>query len=251
MISRHLGFAVLALAGLLWEPLVRPTVAAGPNPQIVQITVNSVSAKSGATIDLTARLDKVNGLPIGSQALRFKVDATDLGIRWTDRAGIASARFTLPAKMSVGAHTITAIFDGNGLYRANSAVGTLTVLPTNPPPAAPPGPPAPPSPPRPSPGPNPAVTVIAAPVATAKRGSSVNLTAILSQAGGRPIGAQPLRFKVGATDLGIRWTDQSGKATVVYKIPSNMAKGRHAVTVTYDGNGLYRPSSGPGTLTVQ
>jgi large repetitive protein len=240
MFFRKLMLAAVQIACLTAALFAVPQMGqAGPNPQVVLITVPSVTVtKKGTSVTLSATVKNTSGRGIGSLPLHFYVDATNLGVRYSNSAGTATATFFVSNTMAAGPHTIKVTYAGNGLYGPNSGVGTLTVQTGG-------GGTSPPS------GPNPQVTVIGVDPVSGRRGRTVTLVATLTEAGGRPIGSQPLQFKVDSINLGVRYTASNGKATATFTIPNTLTPGRHSITATFAGSGLYRPSAGYETLTVQ
>ena len=91
-------------------------------------TPSNVSGKAGATVSLKAKLIRTTdkALLVG-RAIRFQIDSVDVGTATTDGEGVALFSYTIPTDMTKGAHTITALFDGENLYAKSSGGKTLTV----------------------------------------------------------------------------------------------------------------------------
>ncbi len=100
------------------------------NKTATKITVESPSGKVGTSGNLKATLtQKSNGALLNGKTVRFQIDGADAGLAVTS-AGGALLPFTITNALSVGTHTLTAIFDGDSVYlNASSSGGTLTVKP--------------------------------------------------------------------------------------------------------------------------
>lgn len=93
------------------------------------IIIGSVSGKVGSTVYLKAKLLRSSdNAPLEGKTVRFQIDGADVGAGVTDGSGLAVLAYVIPITLSVGAHTITVIFDGDALYLSSSNSGaTLTV----------------------------------------------------------------------------------------------------------------------------
>jgi hypothetical protein len=92
------------------------------------VSVGSVTGKRGTTVTLSATLRRAtDGVPLYGATLKFKVDGLVVGSALTDGSGVARLNYSIPTTMSVGTHTINAVFSGSSLYNASSGTDTLTV----------------------------------------------------------------------------------------------------------------------------
>ncbi|MCX6378837.1 MAG: Ig-like domain repeat protein, partial [Armatimonadetes bacterium] len=93
-----------------------------------KLTVSSVTGRVGATILIKGKLTRItdNAL-LNAKAVRFEIDGVEVGSAVT-ASGIAPLSFTIPNTLTVGVHTLKALFDGDVFYSATDSVGaTLTV----------------------------------------------------------------------------------------------------------------------------
>ena len=185
-------------------------VTAAPNPSVFGQTVTFT-----ATVAATA---PAAGIPTGT--VTFKDGATTLG---TGTLSGTSASFTT-STLSVGAHTITAVYDGDGSFNPSTSPpltqtvnkGATTTAVTA--------------------APNPSVF-----------GQSVTLTAtvaVTAPAAGTLTGT--VTFKDGATTLG------SGpvSGTTATFATSALTVGSHSITATYDGSASFNTSTSTA-ITLQ
>ncbi|MDW8320079.1 MAG: Ig-like domain repeat protein, partial [Armatimonadota bacterium] len=92
------------------------------------VSVADVSGRRGDTVSLKAVLKRAHdGALIVGSTLNFAVDGTTVGSAVTNSSGIASVNYTIPAGMSLGAHSITVTFAGDDPLNPSRGTGTLTV----------------------------------------------------------------------------------------------------------------------------
>lgn len=186
------------------------------------ITVTTVSGFIGSTVTLKATL-KAGAIGLASRTVRFRVDGVSVGTTTTaaDTTGIATMPHVLAE--TIGAHVLTAEFDGDGTYApAKSTAGTLTVKAI--------------------------VTMITVTNATATPGGPVNLVATL-KAGATPLNGKTLNFKLDGTATGSAVTNALGVATLPHT--ATESAGVHTLTVSFAGDSTYAASTKDGTLTVR
>ena len=102
-------------------------VAAGPFPRATTVTVSNVAGNRNQTVNITATLRLTNGVGLGSLPVEMTVGSSPIGLRWTDRNGVATWSYRIPGYMAKGNHQIVATSRGNGLNSFSTGVGTLTV----------------------------------------------------------------------------------------------------------------------------
>ena len=93
-----------------------------------KLTISSVTGRVGATILMKGKLTRItdNAL-LNAKTIRFEIDGVEVGSAVT-ASGIAPLSFTIPNTLTVGVHTLKALFDGDVFYSATDSVGaTLTV----------------------------------------------------------------------------------------------------------------------------
>jgi hypothetical protein len=82
-------------------------------------------------------------------------------------------------------------------------------------------------------------------------GGTVELRATLQRTdSGAGIAGKRLQFAVDRTTVGTAVTDSGGAATLAYTVPLDMPLGLRAITVTFDGDTDYNPSSNTGPFSV-
>ena len=84
---------------------------------------------------------------------------------------------------------------------------------------------------------------------TLQYGKPINLTGLLHLSNGLPLLQTPLVFNLDAVDLGMDYTDASGKALFPAPNSPQYKVGTHPITVTFIGNGLFNAAS-PATATL-
>ncbi len=95
-----------------------------------KLTIESPSGKVGVSGTLKATLTrKSDGALLSGKLVRFQLDGVDIGTT-TTVSGVALLPFTITNSLTIGTHTLTALFDGDSLnLNTASTGGTLTVLP--------------------------------------------------------------------------------------------------------------------------
>ncbi len=92
------------------------------------LAANSATRARGQIQVLSARLkNSQNGNYLSGKTVTFKIDGTTVGTGTTGADGYARYSYTVPANATVGAHTITAVFDGDTDYNTSTGSATLTV----------------------------------------------------------------------------------------------------------------------------
>ncbi len=181
--------------------------------------VSSVNPASyGGSTTFTATVSSTAGTPTGT--VTFHDGATVLGAGTLDGSGQTTF---LTSALSVGNHTITAIYGGDGNFiTSTSPVLTQSI------------------------GMNASATALVSSANPSAYNQSVTFTATVTGSGGTPDGT--VTFKDGATSLGTGALDGAGVATLT---TSALAPGNHSVTAAYGGNTNFSAStSAPLTQSV-
>ena len=99
------------------------------SPAPTKLSIPARSAKVGAKINLYAKLTRATDATALNKLIHFQIDGVDVGSS-VGVAGLATLSYTVPNSLAQGAHTITAIFDGDTLYlNVTNSGGVLTVTP--------------------------------------------------------------------------------------------------------------------------
>lgn len=94
------------------------------------LSVNSVTARRGATVNLQAILRQILGnVPLSGQTLSFQVGTTPVGNATTDSNGVATLSYTIPLTLGITNHTLRVDYAGNSTYAPTIGTATLTVQP--------------------------------------------------------------------------------------------------------------------------
>ena len=129
--------------------------------------------------------------------------------------------FPIPDTLTPGAHTLSAVFDGDTETQPATGSGVLTVTKAN--------------------------STLAMAAATVAAGRTTTLTATLASSGGMSAG-RTITFKVDGAAVGTATTDASGKATLSYT--ASLAAGSHALRAEFAGDTILNASAATATLTV-
>ncbi|HEY7315175.1 MAG TPA: Ig-like domain-containing protein [Gemmataceae bacterium] len=185
----------------------------------------SSSAANNATLNqaitFTASLSGGSGTPTGS--VTFLADGALLGTTTLDANGNAAIT---TSNLSLGSHTITAVYSGDDTYGSNSAFlnqtisqgGTFTSLSASPNPAQP--------------------------------GQAVTFTASVFPEGSSGMPSGSVTFLDGTTVLGTGTLSQVGSQMQATFITSTLSSGSHAITAVYGGDSTFMASSASITETI-
>ncbi len=92
------------------------------------LAVNDASRVRGQIQVLSARLwNTQNYNYLSGKTITFQIDGTVVGTGITGADGYARYSYKVPKNATLGAHTITAMFNGDTSYNASTGTGTLTV----------------------------------------------------------------------------------------------------------------------------
>ncbi|HYF91332.1 MAG TPA: Ig-like domain repeat protein, partial [Symbiobacteriaceae bacterium] len=165
-----------------------------------------------STVTLSATLSPA----LAGKTVTFEVNGVAAGSGVTDATGLATANYLVVD--SVGDHTITASFAGDGDISAASDTSTLTVTQ--------------------------AMGSLTAASPSAPVGQSVTLSATLTPG----VAGKTVTFTVNGAGAGSGITDAAGVATATY-VPL-LAVGPYPIVATFAGDADISAATGNGTLTV-
>ncbi|MCS6830938.1 MAG: Ig-like domain repeat protein, partial [bacterium] len=192
-----------------------------------RVLVDNVSTTLGATVNLTATLQRTDTLAgVAGKALQFAIDNAPIGSAVTAANGVATLPYTVPESWSTGSRVVAVSFGGDSTANPSSGTGTLTISRAS-------------------------SEMILANL-TARRGQTVNLQATLRrQDNAAPIVGRTVTFRVAGSVVGSANTDSTGKATVPYTVPLNASLGNRTLRAEFAGDSAYMASSGDATLDVR
>jgi hypothetical protein len=195
------------------SPVVVVTVTA--NVTSISLTPSASSAKAGTVLTFSAQVSSAEGAPFGGVSF---FDATSLlGTRAVTAGGAATFS---TASLSVGSHTITAIFNANGPYAASTS-SPITISVTSPPAGA-------------------AAVLIALSKQNASATGSGTLVATVSTMD--VSSGASVTFLDSGTILGSAPVDASGAARLQL---TQMGSGLHSLTASFGGNAQFAPAVTP------
>ena len=176
------------------------------------------------TLMATLKNSSLGGIVI-NRALTFTLDGGVVGVAYTNAAGRASMVVSSPLNYGVGAHTFTAAFAGESLYKASTGTGTLTITKAD--------------------------SAISIAAVSGAPGNSKYLYASLKRKTDNIVlSGRTLTFKINGNVIGTAVTDGKGKAALLYKLGETYGIGAHTLTAEYAGDANHNASTGAGTLTV-
>ncbi len=197
-------------------------------PTNTKITLNSATGKPGNTRTFSVKLTRTSdGGAVAGATITFRIDGNVIGMSNTDGLGKANFSYIIDEVYTVGTHTVTADFGGDGNDIGSLAKSTLTIQQ--------------------------ATSKIRSLKLSAAKGATVTLTAILTRTTDNgAVANRKVRFQIDGADVGSGTTDANGNATLSYSIPNdNMFVGNHTITVLFDGDNFYTTSTGGSLLTVR
>jgi hypothetical protein len=91
-----------------------------------RLTLNNVT--NGEILPLQASLRRdPDSAGVPGKTITFKLDGVTVGTQVTASNGVATLNYTVPAPLSFGNHTITAVFAGDAAYHTSSSTEILKV----------------------------------------------------------------------------------------------------------------------------
>jgi sugar lactone lactonase YvrE len=183
------------------------------------LTAGGTSSLSGKPVTLTVTVTSPTAIPSGN--VIFQDGATNIGQGTLNAQGVATLT---TSALSVGGHTLTAVYQGSNSYTTSSSVALLESIAL-------------------------ATTglTLAGPAGPVDVGAVAAFTAALTGNGVAPTGAIVLHD--GSTAIGTQNVTSTG--TFTFSI-SSLTIGAHTLTVTYAGDGNNSPAtSNIVTVTVQ
>lgn len=198
------------------------TVTIAPAGTSTSLTASASTATVGAPITFTASVQPTLNATLPSGTVSF-YDGTNL-IGTGSLTSKATASLTT-STLTVGSHTVTAVYGGNGNYAGSTSpayVETITLIPTT-------------------------VALSASP-STAAYGTPITLTAQISSSSGSTVSSGTVTFANGSTTLGSSTVSSTGTASLVL---SNLVPGTYSLTATYSGSSTDgSATSAPLSITV-
>jgi plastocyanin len=186
------------------------------------LSANPPSPALGATVTLTATINKGTGVPVPAGTVTFSEGVTNLGSGNVNGSGVATlAISTLPA----GIHQITATYSGDTLY-AGSTSGTVQI----------------------NVGGAGTTLGLSASPGNVNVGTQVTFTATINTGGNVTVPTGTVSFIENANVLGT--SALAGSAVATFQT-SSLTVGSHSITASYSGDAVYSSSiSAPTTVTV-
>lgn len=178
------------------------------------LAVRDVLGAPGQGVELSATLTS-HGSAVTNRQVTFLLDGVTIGTAITDSSGVARLAYAIPGNAALSARTIVARYAGDTFYRLSAGHGVLTIDTVDT---------------------DLAITVPAyLPIS-----SYVTVSAVLSErTAGTPIANQTVSFTLGSVSVGTAMTNDMGKATLEFLVPSDTAVGATALTATYGGSAYY------------
>jgi len=187
-------------------------------PIETNLTVNNITSKHGASVNLKAVLTDEYGNPLGGKTVAFYISSKKIGTAITDATGTATLNYIITQTM--GSYLIYANSYPDDIYEPSRNLGTLTVQQI--------------------------MTHITVKNTTVKHGHKANLVAVLTDEYGNPVTGQTITFIINGLNIGTASTDSTGTAKLYYLANT----GNYVFNAIFKGNELYSGSHGIGNLNV-
>ena len=190
------------------------------------IAVTAASAQSGATVNLSAALSRVDtGALLKSKALNFYVNGVSIGTATTYSTGKAYLNYKIPAGTATGIANITVTFAGDASNSLSQGMGSLTV------------------------GSVPTAVVVTSLTVSPEVTANISATLIRTDTN-LPLAGKTVAITVNGIVLGSVTTDGNGNAAIGDYIPAATALGTQPISAAFAGDPSDGASSGTGTLTI-
>jgi cyclophilin family peptidyl-prolyl cis-trans isomerase len=203
------------------EPITVNVTSASQTATTTTVTADHTSSVIGQSVTFTATVAATGTTGTPSGTVQFQIDGNNAGNPVTLTNGVATFSTSL---LTVGSHTINAIYSGDSNFSVSSGNVQVTVDQAS------------------------TTTAITANPTSAASGQSVTLTATVtvnSPGSGTPSGT--VTFQDGSTTLGTANVNTSGRA--VLTVPS-LAVGSHNILASYGGETRFGTSSSTATLVT-
>ena len=186
-------------------------VTSAPNPSTI-----------GQQVTFTATVTSSGGTPTGTVTFTDSTTNTTLGT--VALGGGGSATLAVNTLTTVGPHTITAAYNGNGPFLPSTGTVTHNVTGTT------------------------TTTAVTSAPNPSTIGQQVTFTATVTSSGGTPTGTVIFTDSTTNTTLGTVALGGGGNATLTINTLTTV--GPHTITATYNGFGPFLPSTGTVTHNV-
>jgi hypothetical protein len=187
------------------------------------LSVQNGRARIGMGTPLKSVL-KVNGIPTSGKSVTFQIDGKSLGSAITDATGTATLTYVVSRTLRVGEHVLTATSAGDAITQpATSPNATFTVFQGN--------------------------TAFLLPPRTGVVGLPVYLNATLRNSAVGLLN-KTVTFLVEGNPIGTALTNANGLAGFTYTIPDTLASTTPTLSVQFEGDVSYLPSSASTVLTI-
>jgi alpha-tubulin suppressor-like RCC1 family protein len=194
---------------------------------LTKLPLPSVTISPGESKSISAKLTRiVDGAILNGMLVKFSLDGTVLSSARTDATGVAKITYKAGERLKSGVYSLAAEFAGAVDHAASKGDATFTIAK--------------------------AETAVKTTDVSGNRGASVTLVGEITRTtDALGLASRELHFWVDDKEIGVARTDSKGKANFVYKIPTNMSKGKHTLKVTFTGDDFYNKSSSVvKTITV-
>ena len=182
------------------------------------LNVSNTTTVNNTMITITVNLTDNTGEPLDNQIVNITIEEETFTTTTTN--GIAIKEYTVN---KVGTQTITASYEGNNMYNANSTTTTINVYKID--------------------------TKLTLNVSnnTPVNNTQINITAILTDTAGNKLANQNITVTVAGKTFNIK-TNSNGIATQTYT-PTTL--GKQTITATYNGTSQYINSTATTNITVK
>jgi hypothetical protein len=209
-------------AAYIGDPIYFSSSSAALIQSVAQDTTSAVLASSasasyfGQSVALTATISPTSGGPAPSGSVEFHDGSALLGAA----AVSGGAAVFVTSALSMGIHTLTAIYSGDANHLGSTAPAFSQTVNAN----------------------SATVTALSASASEITLGQNVTLTATVSSAGGTPSGT--VAFYDGSSPLGTR-TLSGGQAILTARL---FPSGKRTIHAYFTGNNSFTPGFSPGLV---
>ncbi len=186
-------------------------------------TLSNITSNAGKTITLQAKITASNNATVNGGKVSFKINGKTIGTVKVSN-GVAKLSYTIPSSYSNPTYSITAVYGGSGALKSSTKTATLTLN-------------------------NVVKTSVKVTGISDYSGNTVTFKATLYAKNGSYVKNGTVAFKLNGVTIG-HANVSNGGAKLVYQIPSNYSSKSYTITVVYGQNGIYKSSTGTGTLKI-